>query len=99
MKYSEDFEREINEIEDTAIHLANCEEVGQVDIQQRNQFVIQLDHIINTFDIECETVLIHTDEVKRIWKTRENTNTAEKHIATVHQAFLAEVCDDYDPQY
>jgi len=99
MEYSEDFEREIEEIEDTAIHLANCETVGQVDIQQRNQLVAQLDHIINTFEVDCETVLSHTDEVKRIWKTRDHPNTAEKHIDTVHQAFLAEVCDNYDPQY
>jgi len=99
MEYSEEFEHEIEEIEDTAIHLANCESVGQIDIQQKNQLVAQLDHIINTFPVSCEAVTQHIEEIKRIWKTRENPNTASKHIDTVHQAFLHEVCEDYDPLY
>lgn len=99
MEYSDELDQEIEEIENTAIHLANCESVGQIDIQQRNQLVAQLDHIINTFPVSCEAVNNHISEVKRIWKTRDNANTASKHVDTVHQAFMSEVCDDYDPQY
>jgi len=99
MEYSEEFDDEVAEIEDTAIHLANCETVGQIDIQQKHQLAAQLDYISNTFPVSCEAVTQHIEEVKRIWKTRENPNTASKHIDTVHQAFLDEVCEEYKPQY
>lgn len=99
MEYSEEFQQEIEEIEDTAIHLANCETVGQIDIQQKQQLAAQLDYIINKFPISCEAITQHIEEVKSIWKTRENLNTASKHIETVHQAFLDEVCEDYKPHY
>lgn len=99
MKYGEEFESDIEELENTAIHLAICDIEGQVDPQQENQFAAVLDHIVNTYKVDCETVVTHIQDVSRIWKTRNNSNTASKHVDTVHQAFMSEVCDDYDPQY
>lgn len=99
MEYSEEFEREIEEVEDTAIHLATCEAAGQIDVQQRRQLAAQMSHVVDAFPVSRETVARHVEEVERVWTTRENPNTASKHVDTVRRAFLSEVCDEYEPQY
>lgn len=97
MEYSDGLESDLEELEDVAIQLATADE--HAILQQERRFAAILDNIVNTYPIDCESVLTHTQNVVRIWKTRDHSNTASKHIDTIHQAFLDEICDDYNPKY
>jgi len=99
MEYSAEFDREIEAIEETAIRLADAESGQRTGDDERNLFVAQLDHVLNTYPVSCDAVVRHIEEVKRIRRTRDHWSTASKHVATVHEAFLADICDDYRPTY
>ncbi|MFC6784464.1 hypothetical protein ACFQFH_02800 [Halobaculum halobium] len=96
MEYSDAFESDLEDLEDAAIQLVTKTEDR---LEHERRFAAILDHIVNTYPIECEQVVTHTKTVARIWETRTHATTASKHTDTVHQAFLDGICDDYDPVY
>jgi len=99
MEYDPEFESDVEALENAAIRLAASETDGRADPQRQSEFAAVLDHVLNTYPIGCETLTTHVEAVARIWRTRDHETTASKHVATVHEAFLDEVCDDYRPIY
>lgn len=99
MESSAAFESEIEKLENAAIRLALGEADGESDPQLQSEFAAVLDHVLNTYAVDYESLTTHVEAVARIWRTRDHESTASKHVDTVHQAFMAEVCDDYDPVY
>ncbi|RLM60054.1 hypothetical protein [Halorubrum sp. Atlit-26R] len=99
MEYSAAFESDVGDVENAAIRLAESEADGEADPQLQSEFAAVLDHVLNTYAVDCESLTTHVEAVARIWRTRDHETTASKHVDTVHQAFMAEVCDDYDPVY
>ncbi|MFB6251782.1 MAG: hypothetical protein ABEI27_08890 [Halobellus sp.] len=92
MNYSAALEDDLADLERAAVESAR----GDGD---KRDLVAALDHLLNTYLISEARLLEHIDEIRRIYETRRNENTASKHVDTVHEAFLAEVCVDYDPTY
>lgn len=89
----------VEDLENCAIHLAICDEEGQVDPAEERYLIACIDHISNTHGIHSQALIQHSEEVQRLWKTRDNKNTASKHIDTAHQAFMSEISDENDLQY
>jgi hypothetical protein len=98
MEYTDEFEDMLEDLESCAIHLEICDQEGQIDLAEENYYAALLDDMINTYDIECDQLTNHTEAMTRIFRTRDES-TALKHMETVHEAFLAEICDDYDATY
>ncbi|WP_096395309.1 hypothetical protein [Halorubrum trapanicum] len=93
------FESDVEHLENAAIRLAESEADGEPDPQLQSEFAAVLDHVLNAHAVDYESLTTHAEAVARIWRTRDHESTASKHVDTVHQAFMAEVCDDYDPVY
>ena len=93
MRYSERFDRELSDLEACAMDLADGENTADHELAAR------LDDLINGYPVDAEAVRRHADAVARIHRTRRDERTARKHIDTVHQAFLDEIYEDYDPVY
>jgi hypothetical protein len=99
MECSAAFESDIEALEDAAIRLAESETDGEADPQLQSEFAGVLDHVLNTYAVDHESLTGHVEAVARVWRTRDHETTASKHVDTVHQAFMAEVCDGYEPVY
>jgi iron-sulfur cluster repair protein YtfE (RIC family) len=99
VEYTVEFESDVEALEDAAIRLAESEADGESDPQLQSEFAAVLDHVLNTYAVDYESLTTHVEAVARIWRTRDHESTASKHVDTVHQAFMAEICDDYDPVY
>ncbi|MFC6873576.1 hypothetical protein [Halobellus marinus] len=99
MEYSAAFDADLAALEAAAIDLAERHEAGPVDATDRRDFVANIDHLVNTYPLSFETVRAHAEHIKRMYRNRTNENTVRKRIDTEHQAFVADVCDDYDPQF
>lgn len=98
MNYSEAFEDDLVDLERAVIESARSD--GDEPATPDDRYLIAaLDHLLNSYPVSEARLLGHIEEVRRIYETRRTESTASKHVATVHEAFLAEVCADYDPTY
>ena len=94
-----EFEADIEALEAAAVDVALADERGEDAATKRTEFAGTLDHVTNTYPVDCGTLASHAEEVARIYRTRRDRGTASKHADTVHQAFMDEVCEDYEPTF
>lgn len=96
MEYSAAFERDIDDMEATVIALETADDADEAMVL--DDFLAALDHVVNTYPVPTDAV---RDHAERVASTRRQNpeSTASKRIATQHEVFLGEVCDDYDPVY
>lgn len=99
MEYSAEFERDLSQLEAIAAELQTTEDGSDEHRMAQQDLTLFLDDIINKFPVPPHRVRNHVAEISRIYRTREHESTASKHAATVHEVFLDDVCDDYDPLY
>lgn len=98
MEYSDEFDHELSDLEACAVRLAAVENHSADELDAKRHFCAVLDDLINTYSVDCDKLTDHTDEVARTFH-REDEKTAFKEISTLHEVFLNEVCDDYDPTF
>jgi hypothetical protein len=96
MEHSEAFERDIEDVEATAIALVEAEEDGES--MAHNDYLAALDHVINTYPVPTDAVRDHAERVASIHRNNPES-TASQRISTQHEAFMDEVCEDYDPTF
>jgi hypothetical protein len=88
----------VSDMEACALHLAICEDKGQIDPSEERYLVACIDHISNTYDIDPQSLRDHAHNVQSIWSQHEESR-ALKYIETAHEAFLSEISDEYEPTF
>lgn len=97
MEYSAAFETDIEDLERVVVELVEADEGQESDAVHRDYLVV-LDHVINTYPVPAAAVRSHAERVAAI-RDNNDPGTASKRIATQHEVFLDEVCDDYEPVF
>ena len=98
VEYSDEFETELLDLEDCTIHLAICDEQGQIDLAEQRYQEHALDHLSNTYDITAKELILHTNELYRLWINHDE-HRAEMYTQTLRELFRDSVCDDYSPVF
>lgn len=97
MQCSASFEADIEALERVVVELAEADEGPDSDAVHRDYLVV-LDHVINTYPVPAAAVRSHAERVAAIHDNNDS-GTASKRIATQHEVFMDEVCDDYEPVF
>jgi hypothetical protein len=97
VEYSASFEADIEDLERVVVALVEADEGADSDAVHRDYLVV-LDHVINTYPVPAAAVRSHAERVAAIHDNND-PGTASKRIATQHEVFMDEVCDDYDPVF
>ena len=93
------FDRDLADLEAAVLDVARDADTDAPHRLDERDLVAALDHLLNTYPVSEERLLGHLEEVRRIHETRRTESTASKHVDTVHQVFLDDVCPDYEPRY
>jgi hypothetical protein len=88
----------VSDMESCALHLAICDERGQIDPSEQKYLVACIDHITNSYGINPQVLRDHADSVQSMWSQHEESR-ALKYIETAHEAFLADISDEYEPTF
>lgn len=98
MDHTDQLENQIEDLESVSVRLAATDPETDDYLDAQHHLCAIIDDLVNTYSLRSDQLFKHSEVVASTYRVNP-PKQALKRIETIHQAFLSEICDNYDATY